>query len=273
MNRGHKIFLSGIVLFMAVSFLLFILGKREDVNKRLKEEFVQKTQRLQMPFLANEHQMNERVAFFTNTFGGSVFVTIDGELVYSLPGTHEKIKARDIMVGNGGFGREGMNHDISPPARHEQDILRTKQGMVAGFSDQKWSKKLILKESFIGGKVENIQGEGKTLTNVSCFKGKDPSKWKSNISTYEVVNLGEVYKGIALKLRAYGNNIEKLFYLKPDVDPELIKIKLSGTKALKVNKEGQLEAETELGTVTFTKPVAYQEIHGKRVDVDVSYLI
>src|SRR3990172_4052727 len=171
MNRGHKIFLSGIVLFMAVPFLLFIMGKQEDVNKRLKEEFVQKTQRLQMPFMANEHQMNERVAFFTNTFGGSVFVTRDGELVYSLPGAHEKIKA-----------------------------------------EEKWSKKLILKESFIGGKVEKIQGEGKTVTNVSYFKGEDPSRWKSNISTYEVVNLGEVYKGIELKLRAYGNNIEKFFY-------------------------------------------------------------
>ena len=107
MKRGNKIFLSGIVFFMAVTFLLFILGKQADVNKRTKKEFVQKTQRLQIPFIANEHQMNGRVAFFTNTFGGSVFVTIDGELVYSLPGTHEKIKAKDIMVGNGGFGRDG----------------------------------------------------------------------------------------------------------------------------------------------------------------------
>src|SRR3972149_5401635 len=159
MKWRNKTFLCGIVLCVAALFLLFMPVKQADVNKRHKEEFVLKTQRLQIPFMANEHQMNERVAFFTNTFGGSVFVTRDGELVYSLPGTHEKIKARDIMVGNGGFGREGMNHDISPPARHEQDILRTKQGMVAGFSDQKWSKKLILKESFIGGKVENIQGE------------------------------------------------------------------------------------------------------------------
>jgi len=232
MKWRNKTFLCGIVLCVAAPFVLFMLAKQTDVNKQPKEEFVQKTQRLQIPFITNEHQMNERVAFFTNTFGGSVFVTRDGELVYSLPGAHEKIKA-----------------------------------------EEKWSKKLILKESFIGGKVEKIQGEGKTVTNVSYFKGEDPSMWKSNISTYEVVNLGEVYKGIELKLRAYGNNIEKFFYVKPDIDTELIKIKLSGAKALKVNKEGQLEAETELGTVTFTKPVAYQEIHGKRVDVDVSYLI
>ncbi|TLD40496.1 MAG: hypothetical protein JETT_3220 [Candidatus Jettenia ecosi] len=40
-----------------------------------------------------------------------------------------------------------------------------------------------------------------------------------------------------------------------------------------MNKEGQLEAETDLGTVTFTKPVAYQEIQGKRVEVAVEYHI
>ena len=40
-----------------------------------------------------------------------------------------------------------------------------------------------------------------------------------------------------------------------------------------VNEHGELVAETELGPVKFTKPVAYQEIDGKRVYVDVAYQI
>ena len=85
-----------------------------------------------------------------------------------------------------------------------------------------------LTEALIGAKVKTIQGEEKSVTKVNYFKGNDSSKWKSNISTYDVVNLGEIYKGIELRLKAYGNNVEKLFCVKPDANPEQIKISLSG---------------------------------------------
>ena len=45
------------------------------------------------------------------------------------------------------------------------------------------------------------------------------------------------------------------------------------TGGLSVNEHGELEAETALGMVRFTKPVAYQEIDGKRVVVAVEYRI
>ena len=38
-----------------------------------------------MPFIANNGQVNEQVRFYAKTFGGTVFVTKEGEIVYSLP--------------------------------------------------------------------------------------------------------------------------------------------------------------------------------------------
>src|SRR3990167_8644064 len=51
------------------------------------------------------------------------------------------------------------------------------------------------------------------------------------------------------------------------------KISKGGRRGLSVNEHGELEVETELGPVKFTKPIAYQEINGKRVDVSVEYRV
>ncbi len=194
-------------------------------------------QKLRAPFMPNEGQVDERVAFHANTFGGSVFVTREGRIVYSLP------DSRNADSGN-------TQHGL----RNEPAI-----------------KGIAIQEELVGGMIGAIQGEERAITNVTYFKGKDPSSWKGNVPTYGVVNLGEVYRGIEFKLKAYGNNVEKLFSVKPAGDPDAIKIQLSGIRDLWINRQGQLEAKTDLGNVTFTKPVAYQEIGGTRTEVAVEY--
>jgi len=259
-----------------------------------KAEVIQKTKKLQMPFIANEGQTDEKVAFYAKTFGGTVFVTKDGEIVYALPNNSPDVETQclaSLMHSPSG---------LSPLKRGDKGVCKT----TPTLNDMKETHPrplllegrsgVVLKEQFVGAKVKTIQGEEKSATKVSYFKGKDPSKWKTNISTYDVVSLGEVYDGIELKLKAYGNNVEKLFCVKPDANPEQIKISLSGAKdcgvqnaecgienpksdsqnpKLQINKSGELVAETELGPVKFTKPIAYQEINGKRVEVAVGYRI
>jgi hypothetical protein len=94
----------------------------------------------------------------------------------------------------------------------------------------------------------------------------------SGIPTYSSVSLGEVYNGIELKLKAYGNNVEKLFFVQPGSDPVSITVRLSGAGSIKANEAGELEAATELGVVRFTRPVAYQVIDGKRIEIPVNYM-
>jgi len=193
-----------------------------------KKEILNKAYTLKIPFIENKGQIkDESVRYYAKTFGGTLFITKDGNLVYSLPKFEEKEKVKG------------------------------------------W----VIRESLVGASISNIKGEEEAVTKVSYFKGKDPSKWKRNISTYNLVSLGEVYKGIGLKLKAYGKNVEKLFYVKAGANPESIKIKIEGAKSLKVNEAGELEVETGLGVIKFTKPVAYQEINGKRVEVAAAYTL
>lgn len=236
MNRDGKMFIIPAALciagFLAVSFLC----KLKSASEPSKTEVIQKTQKLQIPFIANEGQMDERVVFYANTFGGTVFVTKDGEIVYSLS-------------------------ENSLEAKKHSKIQNLKSEIRA----------VALKESLVGGKINNVKGEEISTVTVNYFKGKAPSMWNGNISTYELVNFGEVYKGIDLKLKAYGNNVEKLFYVKPNADVGVIRLRLGGAKILKVNEKGQLEVAIDARIVKFTKPVAYQENMGKRKEVAVNY--
>jgi len=217
-----------IVILLAMVFTGTALAGLNEKPQTLpsKSDVIEKTKRLHIPFIANEGQVDERVAFYARTFGGTVFVTKDGQIVYSLP------KAK----------KEGKTLDVG-----------------------------VIKEEFVNGTIKGVNAEDRSVTNVSYFIGNDPSMWRNKVSTYGLVNLGEVYKGIELKLKAYGNNVEKLFYVKPGAEPERIKIKVEGTKRLRVNEASELEVETELGKVRFSNPIAYQEINGKRVDVAVAY--
>lgn len=75
-----------------------------EVSKPTKEEVIQKTQTLRMPFIVNNGQVDERVSFYARTFGGTVFVTREGGIVYSLP------SGRDLPAGASLESGKGLKH-------------------------------------------------------------------------------------------------------------------------------------------------------------------
>src|SRR5574341_291036 len=240
----HKIFALTFLL-LAVSYGSSIQADQDREIKPSKAEIIQNTQKLQIPFIANKGQSDGRVMFYANSFGGTVFVTKDGEIIYSLsnlqntgnysptcPECYSQNKLRNAnMIRDTRYGlKEYQYAEQRAFCSSYQDCYNFPMWSENHSGNVPYMKGLALKEELLGGKIEGITGERETITKVNYFKGKDPSRWKTNISIYEAVNLGEVYKGICLKLNAYGNNIEKLFYVKPSVNPEIIKLKLSGVK-------------------------------------------
>ena len=101
----------------------------EIKNPKLdKAEFAQKTQKLQMPFIANEGQVDECVAFYAKTFGGTVFVTKEGDIVYSLP------SGRDVPAGasqEAGRGwRQGFGGELHSPDHALASLTHSPKGDV-----------------------------------------------------------------------------------------------------------------------------------------------
>ena len=193
-----------------------------------ESEIMEQAVKLQVPFVANEGQVeNEAVRFYARTFGGTVFVEDGGVLTYTLP-----------AAGNGTAGVA------------IREFLSAKEGVTP-------------------------VGIEPSATRVSYFIGNDPEKWRSGLTTYNAVALGDVCAGTTLSLKAYGSNVEKIFTVEPGANPEAIKVRVEGAAdALSVNESGELELATEVGVVRFTKPVAFQvSADGTRADVAVAYTV
>jgi len=72
------------VILLTVFLVPSLLTSQSAVmDKPPKEDVALKMQRIQIPFVANNGQVDEQVKFYAKTFGGTVFVTKEGEIVYA----------------------------------------------------------------------------------------------------------------------------------------------------------------------------------------------
>jgi len=187
-----------------------------------------------LPFVENVGQSDPHVAYYAPTFAGTVFVTRDGELVYALPAPRAGTSWRAGAHGPGGG----------------------------------WT----LTESFVEGRASPVAREP-APTHVSLFRGNDPARWQPQVATYADVDLGAVWPGIGVKLKAYGKRVEKVFTVEPGAAPETIRVRIAGAQRLTVAADGALAVHTGLGDVRLTPPVAYQEVAGTRQVVDAAYTL
>ncbi|MCP4709723.1 MAG: hypothetical protein GY869_13960, partial [Planctomycetes bacterium] len=224
--KHFTIFVALIVLFSTII---------TSANPQVDTKQIAAVSALHMPFIANVGQTDNQVAFYARTFGGTVFVTATGEIMYSLPKTEVQVSSEAHLPGE-----------------------------AVG---------LALKEELVNSRNAAPSGESQAIARVSYFTGSNPDLWRSDIPTYGRLDLGEIYPGIVLTLTAYGNNVEKRFYVQPGARPGNIALRIRGALGLAVGESGKLLIETELGRVAFTKPVAWQEIAGRKVDIKVSYAI
>lgn len=285
--------LSVACLLISNIFMQIIFAGQNDISGRTNVDVIHSLNKVRIPFIINNGQLDDNVKFYAETFEGKVFINKNGEIVYLIKEVLQNSLPIDYSQGIRNYKYSGtsdfrwvhnleyLQMGILPcvlsltkpyiPRNNKNDRMIKKINNRK--RNEKMIKSVIVRENLIGGKINNIRGEKKSVTTVSYFKGNDRSKWKTKIPTYETISMGEVYKGIELKLRVYGNGVEKLFCIKPQSNPETIKLRLTGAKDIKLNNAGELAVETGLGIIKSTRPVAYQEIAGEKVEVPVDYQI
>jgi hypothetical protein len=66
------------------------------------------TSATRLPFVTNEGQTDARVAFTADTFGGTVFITHDGEIVYALRVGDASVVLKERLAGSGALDVHGL---------------------------------------------------------------------------------------------------------------------------------------------------------------------
>ena len=135
----------------------------------------------------------------------------------------------------------------------------------------------VLKERFVGDSRQRpagrASGERRQPTIFNYFLGDDPAGWASGIPSYELLRMGELWPGISVDLRAYQQNVEKLFHVQPQGDPQAIQIAVDGAKQLSVAPDGRLLVHTPVGKIAYSAPVAFQWIDGVQHFAEAQYVI
>ncbi len=184
--------------------------------------------------LENKGQWPEGVLFRSNMNGGKVWVQ-QHKLIYHLQDYSSMQKA----------------HAMKNPDFTSEEIKET-----------------LVHLNFLGSnKVYSIDKKGQSNEYYNFFKGKDPTKWASEVHGYQEITLQEFYNKMDLRYIGGGDEMKYEFIVKPGGITSQIKLEYAGQKKLTIDSKGNLIISTELGQVIEHKPFAYQLVNGKKVEV------
>jgi hypothetical protein len=272
-----------IFVLAGLTGLFLVYGSREkganiakDLNLRGKPaENVGKLKRdvhfgkIPLYFIHNKGQVNKKAAFYAKTSRYTLWLTKEGlvfdrfrksgqgDLTYSpkleatKPQSHqENIKEKESIHHS---SDQFITHHLSPDplTKYERDISRLR------FIDANKNPEMVPVQE--------------TKLKVNYFKGSDRSKWHCDVPTSQAVLYKSLYKHIDLKVYGIEKQIEYDWIVKPGGNPGNIRFQYKGVKGTRLDKEGNLLIETDFGELIHKRPISYQVIDEKKVEVQALF--
>jgi hypothetical protein len=113
-------------------------------------------------------------------------------------------------------------------------------------------------------------GIGRSAEYYNYFIGSDPANWATRAFAYQGLFYESLYNDIDLKVYAVGENVKYDLNVASGGDPSLIRMIYQGADNLFL-RDGSLHVTTSLGEIIEKKPLAWQIVDGKKVEVECSF--
>jgi hypothetical protein len=218
---------------------------KSSIDEKTKVRVIQSYDKLPLQFEANEGQIDGQVKFLSRGSGYSMlFTPTESVLVLS------------------------QRDEADRPTPEDQ-----KSGLQESSVSHSKVKSTAIRMRLEGANpAPKIVGEDILPGKNNYFTGSDAKKWRTNISNYKKLRYQEVYPGIDLVYYGNQGKLEYDFVVQPGADPGAIQLSFDGIENYSIENGGDLVLHTALGNVTQKKPIIYQQIKGKRIDVAGNYI-
>jgi len=118
-----------------------------------------------------------------------------------------------------------------------------------------------------------VQGEGVLPHHHNYYNGNDPTEWHTYVPNYGAVYYKNIYQGVDLKYYSKGNSLKYDFIVSPGSDPSVIQIQYEGVEDLFLTPMGDIQIDTNFGSIFEKKPFIYQDINGVKKEISGEYKI
>ncbi len=121
--------------------------------------------------------------------------------------------------------------------------------------------------------TSNVKGRDQLPGYRNYLLGNDPSKWQTNVPTFNRVTYEEIYPGI--NLTYYGNrrDLEYDFEVAPGADPHSIRLAFDSHVRPHISLGGDLVLQSGRTELVERKPIVFQEINGQRHLIEGHYVL
>jgi hypothetical protein len=201
---------------------------------------------LPLAFEANQGQTDPQVKYMARGNGYTVFLTANDTIFALQSGSQSAARST---------GKHGFAQEKTTPAPRTKNLTSA------------------IRMHLVGGNARPEIAAGSQLPGVTNYYiGSDRSQWQEGVKQFAGVSYRDVYPGVNMAFHGEQRQLEFDFIVAAGASPAAIHLGISGARKIATDASGNLLLSSAAGDVVMHKPVAYQEINGKRQNVAAEFV-